>query len=147
MSWNTLTEADALTVVNAPTLAAARTAAVQDGQADPLPLVITQVVDQVRGSVGASGKYILGPAGTIPSKLAAAALDLLAVRLLGRLDLEISEAKQKLYASAEATLRAVAKGEFDIEEPEIPSEEPSSAPRPRITPRSRSFRRQDGDGV
>lgn len=147
MSWDPISEADALTVVNAPTLAAARTAAIQDGQGDPLPATIKQVVDQVRGSVGAAGKYILGPAGTVPSKLVAAALDLLAVRLLARLDLEISAAKEKLYASAEATLKAVAAGNFDIEEPEIPSDEPTTAPRPRITPRPRTHRREDGDGA
>lgn len=146
MSWIILTEADALTVVNAPTLNAARTAAIKAGQADPLPAVLTQVTDQVRGSVGASGRYALGEAGTLPAKLRSTALDLLAVRLLGRLDLDISDAKQTLYKSAEATLKAVAEGRFDIEEPEIASTEPSSSPTPRITKRTRTFSRADGDG-
>lgn len=147
MSWITLTEADALTVVNAPTLAAARTAATKAGQADPLPAVLTQVTDQVRGSVGASGRYALGEAGTLPAKLRSTALDLLAVRLLGRLDLPISDAKQTLYKSAEATLKAVAAGSFDIEEPLILSDEASSTPKPRITARTRTFSREDGDGA
>lgn len=147
MAWITLTEAAALTAVNAPTLEAARTAAIATGQADPLPLVIAQVVNQVRGSVGASGRYRLGADGTIPSKLEAAALDLLAVRLLGRLDLEISDAKRTLYKTAEDTLRAVAAGNFDIEEPLIPSDEPSSAPTPRITRRRLRYERRDADGI
>lgn len=147
MPWIALTEADALTVVNAPTLAAARTKALKAGQADPLIDTIQQVVDLVRGSVGASGKFQLGAAGTLPAKLKAPALDLLAVRVLNRLDLEPEKGKLLLYASAEATLRAVAAGTFDIEEPIVASDEPSSTPRPRITKRTRTHSRADADGI
>jgi hypothetical protein len=146
MAWITLTEADALTGLNAKLLDALRTRVKAAGQADPLPLVIVQVVDQVRGAVGASGRYTLGEGATIPAKLKAAALDLLAIRLMNRLDMDLSEGKMTLYKSAEATLRDVRDGRFDIEEPLVRSEEASSAPKPRITARTRTFSRADGDG-
>lgn len=147
MAWITLTEADALTVLNAKILEAARARVLAATQVDPLPPVIVQVVDQVRGSVGASGRYALGEGSTLPAKLKATALDILAVRLLGRLDQEIGEAKMTLYKSAEATLRAVAEGRFDIEEPLVATTEESAHRRPRIKPRVRTYRREDGDGA
>jgi hypothetical protein len=147
MPWIEIEEAAALTAVNAPTLEATRTKAKKAGQADPLTETIAKVVALVHGAVAASGRYILGPEGTIPARLEATALDILAVRMLGRLDLEIPQAKELLYKSAEATLKAVAAGTFDCDVPLVPSAEPSSAPTPRIKPRCRRFRRQDGDGA
>lgn len=137
MSWITLTEADALTVVNAKLLAAARTKALADGQADPLTDTIQQVVDRVRGAVGASGRYVLGTGETIPQKLKSTALDILAVRMLSRLDIEPEKGKLLLYDSAEAVLKDVRDGQFNIEEPLTPTTEVSSAHTPRITPRVR----------
>ena len=135
MSWITLTEADALTVVNSPTLVAARTKALKAGQADPLTDTLQQVVDRVRGAVGASGRYILGEGATIPQKLKATALDLFAVRMLTRLDIDPEKAKVMLYDSAEAVLKDVRDGHFNIEEPLTPTTEVSSSHTPRITPR------------
>lgn len=146
MSWITLTEADALTVVNAKLLDAARTKALAAGQPDPLDETLLQVIDQVRGAVGGCKANVLGAAGTIPQKLKGTALDLFAVRITNRLDIDPSESKLLLYKSAEATLRAVAACSFDIEEPVEKTPEVSSSPAPRITPRCRHFTRRDGDG-
>lgn len=144
--WIPLTEADALTVVNAKLLDASRTKALAAGQADPLIDTLQQVIDQVRGAVGACKANTLGAAGTIPQKLKGTALDLFAVRITNRLDIDPSESKLLLYKTAEATLRAVAACSFDIEEPVETTEEISASPTPRITPRCRQFTRRDGDG-
>ncbi len=147
MAWISLSEADALSVVNAKLLEAARTKVIAAGQPDPLFEKLVQAVGRVRGAVGASGKYILGAGDTIPGKLKSTTLDLFAVMILARLDLEISEAKNTLYKSAEAVLRDVRDGAFDIEEPLERTDEKSAARSPRITPRPRKFTREDADGA
>lgn len=148
MAWITLTEADALTVVNAKMLDAARTKALAAGQADPLVDTLLQVVDQVRGAVGGCKANVLGAAGTIPQKLKGAALDIFAVRITNRLDIDPSESKLLLFKSAESTLRAVAACAFDIEEPVTPTEETSGgAYTPAVSGRERQWGRDAQDGA
>src|ERR1700749_3839015 len=81
MSWIIPIEADVLTVLSETELATYRAAALAAGQADPLAPTLAQVVDLVRGYVGAYRPNTLGEPGTIPQKLLATALDLVAVRL------------------------------------------------------------------
>jgi hypothetical protein len=145
--WITLSENDAHSVVNVPLMKAAREKVVLSGQPDPLVEKLSQAIGRVRGAIGASGKYILGAGETVPPRLKATTLDLFAVMILGRLDLEISEVKMTLYKSAEATLRDVRDGTFAIDDPETPTAETESSPTPRITPRCRHFTREDGDGA
>lgn len=149
MAWITLTEADALTVVNAKLLTAARTKALAEGQEDPLFATLTGVIGFVRGKVGACKNNTLGAGDTIPSKLKRTTLNIFAYEILGRLDLdpEPGSVKEKLYNTAIKTLDAAAACDFDIEEPLTPTEEKSSSSgRPRITPRCHRFSREDGDG-
>src|ERR1700679_3049211 len=81
MSWILPTESDVLTVLSETELATYRAAATASGQADPLAPTLAQVVDLVRGYVGAYKPNTLGLPGTVPQKLLAPALDLVAVRL------------------------------------------------------------------
>lgn len=142
--WIILTENDAHSVVNASLMKAAREKVIAAGQPDPLVEKLSQAIGKVRGAIGASGKYTLGAGETVPPRLKATTLDLFAVMILGRLDLEISEVKTTLYKSAEATLRDVRDGSFAIDDPETPTTESEQRRRPRIKARVRSYRRQDG---
>src|SRR5271167_5246881 len=81
MAWITPAESDVLTVLSESELSTYRAAATASGQADPLAPTLAQVVDVVRGYVGAYKPNTLGLPGTIPQKLLAPALDLVAVRL------------------------------------------------------------------
>lgn len=147
MAWIILTEADALSVVNAKLLEAARTKVVASGQPDPLVEKLAQTVGDVRGAVAASGKWVLGAGDTIPSRLKGTALDLFAVRILGRLDLEVSTVKMDLYKSAERKLEAVRKGTDSIEEAATPSEETPQSYTPEVSGRERQWGRDAQDGI
>src|SRR5882762_5188863 len=81
MAWMTPAESDVLTVLSETELTTYRAAATASGQADPVAPTLAQVVDMVRGYVGAYRPNTLGLPGTIPQKLLATALDLVAVRL------------------------------------------------------------------
>lgn len=145
--WIILTENDALSVVNVKLLQAARDKVIALGQPDPLPEKLSQAIGKVRGAVGASGKYTLGAGETIPPRLKATTLDLFAVMILGRLDLEISEVKMTLYKSAEATLRDVRDGSFAIDDPETPTTETDQSFTPMVSGRDREWGRGYQDGV
>lgn len=145
--WINLTENDALSVVNLPTLKAAREKVIAAGQPDPLPEKLSQAIGKVRGVIGASGKYTLGEGETIPPRLKATTLDLFAVMILGRLDLTISPVKETLYKSAEATLRDVRDGTFAIDDPETPSAEPEQSYTPMVSGRERQWGRAAQDGA
>jgi hypothetical protein len=148
MAWITLTEADALTVVNAKLLDAARTKALAAGQADPLAEKLSQAIGRVRGAIGASGKYTLGAGETIPSRLKQTTLDLFAVPMLARLDVDPEKGKVMLYESAEAVLNDVKNGKFDIDEALTPTEETSSGSyTPEVCGRERQWGRDAQDGA
>ena len=118
MSWITPAESDVLTVLSETELATYRAAATASGQADPVAPTLAQVVDMVRGYVGAYKPNTLGLPGTIPQKLLATALDLMAVRLPQRVGVPPKDVRQmaanravrlleQVEASGNATLEAV----------------------------------------
>jgi hypothetical protein len=147
MSWITPTESDVLTVLSETELATYRAAATASGQADPLAPTLAQVVDLVRGYVGAYRPNTLGVAGTIPQKLLAPALDLIAVRLPQRVGVSPKDVRQAAATQAVRLLEQVANGIFNIEEPDDASTETTSAPRPTIAARHREFTRRSEEGV
>ena len=150
MAWITIVEADILTVMSGAELEAIRAAALKLGQADPVAPTIAQVTDHVRGFVGGCKSNQLGPAGTIPQKLLATALDLLAVRIPLRVNISPKSGRKDAAEAAGDLLKLVAKCDFDIEEPgEITEEESfSKAGKPSIKScRERQFDRRSQDGI
>jgi hypothetical protein len=147
MAWIIPAEADVLTVLSETELATYRAAATATGQADPVAPTLAQVVDLVRGYVGAYRPNTLGPAGTIPQKLLATLLDLLAVRLPQRVGVSPKDVRQTAAVAALRLLERVAAGEFNIEEPEMATDETTSAPSPTIVARRRHFSTRDEEGL
>lgn len=93
---------------------------------DLLTPVITRMVNLVRGYIDASGRYVLGDDGTIPESLESTLLDLCVVEAWKRLGgdlMDISERRSRAYDDAIDRLKAVARGEFGIAEPETVSTE------------------------
>jgi hypothetical protein len=146
MPWIPLTEADARTVLSAPELQAYRTQALADGQPDPLPLTIAQVVELVRGYVAACPRNTLGAGDTIPAELLAPTLDLLAVRLTNRVGQEPGELRRAAAAAAIRLLEQVAACRFDLEAPATP-EAGSTRSTPTLTADAPQFARQQQEGV
>lgn len=125
--WISISEADVLTVLSGPELDAYRNAAKASGQTDPVAPTIAQVTALVRGYVGAWGRNRLGESGTIPEKLLAPALDLIALRLPQRVRVNPNEVRKLNAQAALRLFEQVANGLFDIEEPLVPDAEKSSS--------------------
>ena len=85
--------------------------------------------------------------GTIPQKLLAPALDLVAVRLPQRVGVPPKDVRKSAADQAVRLLEQVAAGVFNIEEPDSPSLETTSAPRPSIVARHRHFTQRSEEGV
>lgn len=145
--WISPTENDLLTSLSETELASYRSAALASGQADPVAPTLAQIVDLVRGYVGAYRPNVLGAAGTIPQKLLAPAVDLVAVRLPQRVGVTPKDVRKAAADAAIRLLEQVAAGDFNIEEPDVASAETTSAPRPTISARVPRFRGCDEEGV
>jgi hypothetical protein len=145
--WIIPVENDLLTSLSETELATYRATALAAGQADPVAPTLAQVVDLVRGYVGAYRPNTLGPDGTIPQKLLAPAIDLVAVRLPQRVGVPPKEVRQLAANQAVRLLERVAAGDFNIEEPITATEETTSAPRPSIVAHRRRFGYREEEGV
>lgn len=148
MPWIAITESDLLTVLSEPELTGYREAARSDGQPDPVAPTISQVVDLVRGYVGACEHNQLGPAGTIPQKLIAPAVDIIAVRIPLRVGRSPKKGRETAHESAIKLLEQVAACKFDIEEPvNLGPEQPVIGPtKPTFAGRKRRDARKESDG-
>lgn len=135
--WREVTEADVLTAISGTELEAYRDAALQAGQADPVAPTISQVVNEVRGYVDASGRYSLGDGETVPEKLVNATVAIVVARIPARVGMSAGEAREKLADNARKLLESVAAGRFGLEEPETPDTEESSAQTPSFKGRAR----------
>lgn len=148
MAWITITDADVQTRLAGAELSAYRSAAKATGQADPLPEIISGVVDEVRGYVAACDRNTLGAGSTIPEKLKSAALAMIRYRLITRLPLSIGDERKAEYNDALRLLERVSECKFSVEEPEvIDPEAKSSGLEPSVGSRSRNFTSETQDGV
>lgn len=137
-SWQTVSESDLTTVVSGAELSAYRTAALADGQADPVAAVITAAVNECRGRIAAHPKNKLASGETIPAALLPHVLVLARQRIFSRLPVKISQARQDEYSETQAFLRDVAKGLVAIDQPDSEAEtQAGGAVRPSFTARQR----------
>lgn len=135
MSWITLSEADVITKLSGPEIAAMKTAALQALQVNPLPEVIRQVVLEIRGYVAACERNTLGAGQTIPDELLGAAISRIRFELATRLPVTslLTEDRRSANADALQRLRDVARCDFGIVQPEIPAEEQAGGPAVEVT--------------
>ncbi len=130
MSWLILTEAQVLTKLSGPEVAAVKAAALAPGQENPLPAIIEQIVGEVRGYVGACPDNILGPAGTIPPELEGAALSRIRFELATRLPVKslLTDDRREANRTALSLLRDVARCDFALVPPDEAGEQPRPTP-------------------
>lgn len=144
-NWITITEANLFDKDVAPRIQAARTAALAQGQEDPLPALISEVVGLVRGYV--AGRYRVGPVGTIPARLQGPAADIATYRLLARIGRASSEWSTR-NREAMTMLRDVQRGNFHLVDPaEAAPEEPGGPGRPTISNHRRQSNHHRLDGI
>jgi hypothetical protein len=147
MSWIAITEDDVKTRLAGAELAAYKSAALAQGQANPLPEVIAQVVSEVRGYIAANQRNFLSLGELIPDKLLSATLAIIRYRLLTRLPIPVAEDRKQESEAAIRLLERVADGKFAIEEPDDVSDDVLPAPAPRITTPTRRFSQSAQDGI
>ncbi|HTG44938.1 MAG TPA: phage protein Gp36 family protein [Verrucomicrobiae bacterium] len=134
MAWAALTATEVKTRLSGPELTALQSSALASGQADPLPDVIAQVTDEIRGYIAAASRNTLGAAGTLPPQVRSAALAIVRWRLGGRLavgsvgSMMQGESRRKEYEDALGLLKDIAASRFAVEQPETEGTEeiPSS---------------------
>lgn len=148
MSWIAITTDDVKTRLAGAELTAYQTAALATAQTDPLPEIITAVVNEVRGRVAACAANQLDvDQTTIPDELLHHALAIIRYRLITRLPIAVKEERRKEYDDALAVLRDVAACNFAIEQPATASSEEIGAPSPSVKERKRKFTQTTEDGV
>jgi phage gp36-like protein len=149
MAWIAITESDVKTRLAGAELSALQTAALASGQSDPLPELIAQVVDEVRGYIAAGG-FTLGEGTVVPQKLKSATLAIIRYRVATRLPAKsfLNEDRVREYQDAIRLLEQVARGQFVVEEPTTPEDEPQGGGgSPGITERELAYTREDQDGL
>jgi phage gp36-like protein len=129
--WRPLNEADLRTVLTAPEIDACRTAALNQGEPDPVPATLALVAQTVRGYIAGCSRNTLGPAGTLPEQLIGDAGVVARHRLLTRFPEVglLSDARVNEYNQAMTALRDVAAGRIAVESPETkgPEKVPAGA--------------------
>lgn len=148
MAWQSLTTDDVKTRLAGAEVAALQSAALASGQTDPIPDIITAVVDEVRGYIAAGG-ITLGAAGTIPSKLVSAALAIVRYRVCTRLPVKslLTEDRVRENEAAIRLLERVADGKFAVEEPTTADTEAIGAPSPSFAEKTLTFDRDSQEGL
>jgi phage gp36-like protein len=149
MAWISITTSDVQTRLTGPELSATQQVALASGQTNPLPEIIEQVVDEIRGYIAAYGGNTLGSGTTIPQKLLGAALAMIRYRLATRLPVRSLLTQERVDENREAIrlLERVADGGFRIEEPTEADTETHAAPSPQIEAPDRNFSATGQDGV
>lgn len=120
-SWRTLTGADVLAVCSEPEKTAYEIAATGPGQ-DVMAQSIGLVVDQCRGYIADHPANRLAAGKTLPQRCHLAALHLIRVELLTRLDVEVSRDRDTARREALRFFERVADGRVSLEQPEGPVE-------------------------
>ncbi len=146
--WLAITEAHLLSRLSGTELTKLRSAALGNGQADPVQPVIDEVSAYVRGFVGR--RYPLGEAGTIPQELLRAALALIVVELMSRVAGVVTDPKGERKSAAdkaEELLQAVADGRFAVEAPVTQTTATISNPSPNVPDRPLRFSSGEQEGL
>jgi len=148
MAWQTISTDNVKTRLAGAEVAALQTAALAEGQSDPLPEIVQTVVDEVRGYIAAGG-FSLGAAGTLPSKLVSAALAIVRYRVCTRLPVKslLTEQRVRENDAAVRLLERVADGKFMVEDPVDLDTEASGGASPSFADRDLSYQREDQDGL
>ncbi len=145
VSWITLTVADLPVGKAAALVAALQTAALGDGQADPMPGICTFVITRIRAEIAAGGRTVLAAdATTIPPSLKPLAMRLALAEGQSRVNvlnaLPLSDDDRDMLKQDLRYLERIAKGDVTVEASDNPESTPTvqaTAGRPRITPRVR----------
>ena len=108
-SWTTIATADIQAELSGPEIKALKEKALADGQTDPITPVVEQTIEEVRGYVAtyAGDDALPTETDTIPTRLKAAAISVIANRIALRLPVNLAdeETTRGRRAKADAAVR------------------------------------------
>ncbi len=146
MSWKKLTEENLVANLTREEVESRR----KDFEMDPVPEILDETVELIRGSIESGRKCQLDPTpGTIPAMLVSAAANYAAYTLLKRYRVKINEERTKAYDHAVAFFEKVAAGQITPPDGVDPTPEPPvrDPARPAITRKKRLLGRHQEDGI
>lgn len=155
VTWTTLTVADLPVGKAAALVAALQTAALGDGQADPMPGICTLVITRIRAEIAAGGRTVLAADATqIPPSLKPLAMRMVLREGQSRLNalgaLPLSEDERLEWKEDLRFLERIAKGDLTVEASDAPESTPTVqavSPSPLICARDREWSASAQDGA
>lgn len=150
MPWISITAEDLNAAKLAPLITALRTAALADGQGDPVDSITTGVISRVRRMIAACRtNQVDADTSKIPESLKELVCRLIIIAAKNRLEIPLTDDERKQWDIDERELGAISKCELPIEisdNSEAPAVQ-STQPSPRITARCRRFGWEQQDGA
>ena len=150
MPWISITPDDLNDTKLAPLMNALRTAALAEGQADPLPGYITTACNHIRRKVAACRtNRVDADATKIPESLKEVACRMVVRAAKDRLEISLTDDERKQWDKDDRELDAIASCAMPIEISDDSEEPPvqSTQPRPSIKASCKRFSRDQQEGV
>lgn len=115
-------------------IAAVQTTCLASGQSDPVPALIGQIVEEIRGAIGFSGKYgVSATEGTIPPNLKDMAVQKIVRICKRRLEQTLNQDDRDDEANYQKRLDLIRRGEWPIDQPDDPLALAPSTPNGRVS--------------
>ena len=118
--WVSLTPATLALYQAGPMVEAYRTAALAQGQQDPVPESIQNTVYKIRAAISGGGYAVDRNTTKIPRELVNDALAIITATVKPRILEDLSNAETKAWDNAESLLREIAKGKYAVSLPDDP---------------------------
>lgn len=153
--WTTLTLADLPVGKAAALVAALQTAALGDGQPDPMLMVVAGVVTRIRAEIAAGGRTVLDVDQTkIPPSLKPLAMRMALREGQSRLNvgggLDLTDDERQEWKEDIRYLERIARGDITVEASTTPEATPTVqavSPTPLISARERQWSASAQDGI
>jgi len=113
--WRKPTEQDLQISISQVEVESYKDAATNDTAVDTVEAILSRTAALVRGYCRANPRIRLGPAGTIPQGLLAAAMDYAAVDVVKRTPSGVSDERRRARETALQMFRDVAEGKIQVE--------------------------------
>lgn len=127
-NWIPITVADLKDAKLAPLVIALQTKALDAGQTDPTPRLTQAVIDRIRRKIASNLKNQLDlDPTTIPMGLKTMAVDLIYAEMKGRIEEPLTQDERDAIARHEADLKAIARGDEVVEQPDNAIDAPVQA--------------------
>ncbi len=151
MNWSAISIDDLNDTKAAALVAACRTAALGDGQADPVPNIISNVTTRIRAEISGCANNTLDADSTkIPNDLKSLAARIVMREAMSRLQQSLTDDEREEQRNDLRYLERIARCEVPVAAPDDPittAELQSASVAPRFSARTRRFGRLHEDGI